>query len=212
MPERPLRLAIVSRQEVVARGLTAMLADFPDRVIVTALPSVFSPAAGVDVVLYDTYCLHQSDGADLRHLLEGTSAKVLVYARDMRPDLRARALALGAGAWVSMSIRSAELVEAVESLAAGRPVSTAEHTSPAGLSPREEEILALIAQGLSNQEITEKLHLTLNTLKSHIRATYRKIGVASRAQAVAYALHQGFPPSESLSLLTPTFGESREKV
>jgi DNA-binding NarL/FixJ family response regulator len=196
MPERPVRLAIVSRQEVVARGLTAMLADYPDRVIVTVLPSVFAPATGVDVVLYDTLGLHQSEGADLRHLIEGTDAQVLIYARDMRPDLRARALAMGAPAWVSMSIRSAELVVAVEDVAAGRPVSSEAPAPVSGLSPREEEILALIAQGLSNQEITEKLFMTLNTLKSHIRAAYRKVGVASRSQAVAWALQHGFPPTE----------------
>lgn len=195
MRDRPLRLAIVSRQEVVSRGLTAMLADYPDRVIVTSLPSVFSPATGVDVVLYDTYGLHQSDGADLRHLIDDTDVKVLIYARDMRPDLRARALAIGATAWVSMSVRSADLVEAVEAVAAGRPMTSQVPIAPAGLSPREEEILSLIAQGLSNQEITEKLVLTLNTLKSHVRTTYRKIGVTTRAQAVAYALHHGFPPA-----------------
>jgi len=192
---RIIRLAIVSRQEVVARGLTAMLADYPDRVIVTALPSVFAPAEGVDVVLYDTLGLHQSDGADLDHLLRNTHARVLIYSRDMRPDLRARTSAMGAADWVSMSIRSAELVKAVEQVAAGRPVLPAPRPAPDRLSPREEEILGLIAQGYSNQEITERLCLTLNTLKSHVRAAYRKIGVSTRAQAVAWAIQQGLAPA-----------------
>jgi len=196
MPERPVRLAIVSRQEVVARGLTAMLADYPDRVIVCALPSTFTAAPGVDVVLYDTLGLHRSDGADLAHLVERTEASVLVYARDMRPDLRARALAMGATAWVSMSIRSKELVEAVEMVAAGAelPIPVPRQGDEVGLTPREEEIVALITQGLSNQEIADKLVLTINTLKSHVRSAYRKIGVSSRAQAVAWALQHGFAP------------------
>jgi DNA-binding NarL/FixJ family response regulator len=198
MLERPVRLAIVSRQEVVSRGLTAMLADYPERVIVTALPSTFTSAPAVDVVLYDTLGLHNADGADLVHLLHNTDAAVLVYARDMRPDLRARALAIGATAWVSMSIRSKELVEAVELIAAGEPIPLPEprQAGDAGLSPREEEILALVAQGLSNQEIADRLFLTINTLKSHIRGAYRKIGVSSRAQAVAWALQHGFAPSD----------------
>src|ERR1700740_1611001 len=91
---RPITLAIISRQEVVTRGLTAMLSDYPDRVTVTALPSNFAAAVGVRVILYDTYCLHRSPGEDLQHLLRNTGAKVIVYARDMRPDLRARALAM----------------------------------------------------------------------------------------------------------------------
>ncbi|WGL52845.1 response regulator transcription factor [Nocardioides sp. BP30] len=198
MHDQPVRLAIVSRQEVVARGLTAMLADYPDRVIVTALPSVRTAAAGVEVVLYDTYGLHETDGADLDHLIHHTNAEVVVFSRDMRPDLRARALAKGARAWVSMSIRAKELVEAIELAAAGEPLPAQEERlgTAAGLSPREVETIALIAQGLSNQEVAERLHLSTNTLKSHIRQAYRKIGATSRAQAVAWALQHGFAPPD----------------
>ena len=199
MPDQPIRLAIVSRQEVVARGLTAMLADFPHRITVIALPGVFSKAAGVDVVLYDTHGLHKSDGAELDHLLTNTGAKVLIYSRDMRPDLRARALAKGAHAWVSMSIRAEQLVEAIELTAAGRPLPQQEEWlgQDAGLSPREVETLALITQGLSNQEIADRLFMTINTLKSHIRQAYRKIGASSRAQAVAWCMQHGFAPPDS---------------
>lgn len=191
---RPVTLAIVSRQEVVTRGVTAMLSDFPERVTVTALPSSFAAARGVQVILYDTYGLHRSAGEDLQHLLHSTDARVLIYARDMRPDLRARAIAMGAPAWVSMSIRAAELVEAIELLAADRPVP--EHhlgiRDSAGLTTREEEVVALIAQGFSNQDIIEKLVLSINTLKSHIRSAYAKMGVQTRAQAVSWAIQHGF--------------------
>lgn len=198
MADQPIRLAIVSRQEVVARGLTAMLADCPDRVIVTVLPSVRSRAHGVDVVLYDSIGLHNNDGADLEHLIRNTDAKVLVYSRDMRPDLRARALAMGADAWVSMSARAADLVEAIELTAAGKPLPDQEERvgQEVGLSPREVEILALITQGLPNHDIAARLYLTINTLKSHIRSTYRKIGATSRSQAVAWAMQHGFAPPD----------------
>jgi DNA-binding NarL/FixJ family response regulator len=198
MSDQPVRLAIVSRQEVVARGLTAMLSDYPERVIVTALPTVWTKAQGVEVVLYDTIGLHERDGADLDHLLHRTGAKVLVFSRDMRPDLRARALAKGCRAWVSMSIRAKELVEAIELTAAGRPLPDQDERlgREVGLSPREVEVVALITQGLSNQEIVERLHLSANTLKSHIRQAYRKIGASSRAQAVAWAMQNGFAPPD----------------
>lgn len=198
MPDTPVRLAIVSRQEVVARGLTAMLADYPDRVIVTALPSVWTKAAGVEVILYDTLGLHANDGAELEHLVHETEAEILIFSRDMRPDLRARALALGCSSWVSMSIRAKELVEAIELTAKKLPLpEQAERVAGgAGLSPREVETLALIVQGLSNKEIADKLYLTGNTLKSHIRQAYRKIGVTTRAQAVAWAMRNGFAPPD----------------
>ncbi|MBO0842224.1 MAG: response regulator transcription factor [Nocardioides sp.] len=197
-PDCPVNLAIISRQEVVARGLTAMLADYPKRVLVVALPSKFDVDGGVDVVLYDTLQLHRSDGADLRNLLAHGHVRVLVFARDMRPDLRARAIAMGAKQWISMSTRAAELVEAVELVADGRelPERPVMITDPVGLSPREEEIVALIAQGLSNQEIVDRLYMTINTLKSHVRAAYSKMGVTSRAQAVSWALQHGYAPGE----------------
>lgn len=200
MPDRsPVRLAIVSRQEVVARGLTAMLADYPDRITVISLPSVWTRAPGVDVVLYDTLGLHNNDGAELDHLVKETDAKVLILSRDMRPDLRARALAKGAHAYVSMSIRAKELVQAVELTAAGEqlPDQAERLGQEVGLSPREVETLALITQGLSNQEIAERLYLTINSVKSHIRAAYRKIGAHSRSQAVAWCMQHGFAPPDA---------------
>src|SRR5262249_6538289 len=139
-----------------------------------------------------------SDGSELDHLVQNTPAKVLFYSRDMRPDLRARALAKGVAAWVSMSTHSKELVEAIELTAAGTPLPEQEERlgHDVGLSPREVEILALITQGLSNQHIAERLHLTINTLKSHIRSIYRKIGAVSRSQADRWGMQHGFAPPE----------------
>jgi DNA-binding NarL/FixJ family response regulator len=197
MPDKPIRLAIVSRQEVVARGLTAMLADYPDRVTVVALASVYR-AKGIDVVLYDSHGLHRSDGSDLDHLIQKTDAKVLIFSRDMRPDLRARAIARGADGWVSMSNHAPELVESIERIAEDKPqeeqVDWIGHE--AGLSPREVEVLSLVTMGMSNQDIADRLFLTINTLKSHIRQSYKKIGVTSRAQAVAWCMQHGFAPPE----------------
>lgn len=194
-----MRAAIVSRQEVVARGLVAMLTDFSERVIVTALPSIRTRAPGVQVIVYDTIGLIEHGDGELQHLLEWTDAAVLILSRDMRPDLRARALALGCHSWISMSIRAKELVEAIELMAAGRslPEQADALGARAGLSPREVEILALIAQGLPNSDIAARLFMTENTVKSHVRNAYRKIGAASRSQAVAWAMRNGFAPPEA---------------
>lgn len=197
-----MQVAVVSPQEVVVRGLVSMLTDFPDRVVVTALPSVRSRAPGVDVILYDTYGLYLSDGADLKHLLHETDAEVLIFSRDMRPDLRAQAYSLGARSWVSMSVHAGDLVRSIELAAAGEPIGEHEDriSTLAGLSTREVEVLALITQGLSNKEIAEKLVVSVNTLKSHIRQAYRKIDVTTRSQAVSWAITHGFAPPDENSL------------
>ncbi|MER6970006.1 response regulator transcription factor [Nocardioides sp. NPDC000445] len=154
------------------------------------------------MVLYDTLGLHLGDISDLEHLLNETSAKVLIFSRDTRPDLRAKAYSLGASAWVSMSLHAGDLVRSIEATAAGEPIGEHEDrmSAVAGLTSREVEVLALITQGLSNQEIAAKLVMSVNTPKSHIRQAYRKIEATTRSQAVRWAITHGFAPADETSL------------
>jgi non-specific serine/threonine protein kinase len=69
--------------------------------------------------------------------------------------------------------------------------ASGERRQPSLLSKREDEVLRLVAEGLSNKEIAQHLILTQNTVKSHITSLFNKLGVDSRAQAVAVAAHQG---------------------
>jgi DNA-binding CsgD family transcriptional regulator len=64
-----------------------------------------------------------------------------------------------------------------------------------GLSVREAGILELVAQGLTNAEIAERLYLSINTVKTYIRTAYRKMGVDRRSQAVGWAMDRGFASS-----------------
>ena len=63
---------------------------------------------------------------------------------------------------------------------------------PGGLSPREREVLGLIAQGLGNSDISRKLEVSLSTVRNHVNAVYGKIGVNTRGQAVVWARERGF--------------------
>jgi DNA-binding CsgD family transcriptional regulator len=63
-----------------------------------------------------------------------------------------------------------------------------------GLSRRESAVLAMIVRGRTNQEIASDLFLSINSIKTYIRSAYRKIGVRHRAQAVGWAMQNGFPP------------------
>ena len=99
-----------------------------------------------------------------------------------------------------------ELVDLLERIHAGRDRGAAERGRDAdgafghwpgdehGLSPREAEVLALICQGLSNQQIADRAFLSINTVKSYVRTLYQKIGVESRTQAVLWGVDHGFRP------------------
>ncbi len=160
----------------------------------------------VDVVLYDTFGQVHGQGVDLTDFVRDSGAKVVIYSWNLRPDLIQRAIAEGASGYLSKVLTGPAIVDALERIVAGEIVIlTGGHGTSvggagdwpgrsAGLSPREAEVIALIARGLSNQEIAERAHVTMNSIKSYVRSAYRKIGVESRTQAVLWALANGFHP------------------
>ncbi len=205
-PPRPLRLAIVNDYEMVVAGVAAMLAAHSEHVAVVELDSQLPVLSDVDVILYDTFGQVQGDGVDLAQLVDGGSARVVIFSWNTQPDLVQRALAKGAAGYLSKAMTGAEIVAALQAIDAGEQVTpdfvdtdgrSANGEWPGrdvGLTAREAEVLALITQGLSNQEIAERSYLSINSVKTYIRTAYRKIGVTRRAQAVVWGMTNGFEP------------------
>jgi DNA-binding NarL/FixJ family response regulator len=109
-------------------------------------------------------------------------------------DIREAILAVAAGA---AALDPAIQLHVVSAVAAGRPVDEPAATElPDDLTPREAEVLALIAEGMTNAEIAERLFVSPTTVKSHINHLFAKAGVRDRAQAVNYAYRTGIasPP------------------
>lgn len=208
MGEGPIAAAIVSAHEIVHTGLVGMFASRPGAIEVVP----FDPGAPdrqPDVILYDVFGLHDGDGDDLDGYVKDTDCAVVALARDLRPDLAARAVAKGVDACVSMTVEIDEILDVIRSAVAGegQPDASgpgAESGAPyavlgeeVGLTPRETEILRLLTLGLSNQQIADECFLSINSVKSYIRSAYRRIEVTSRSQAVVWCLQHGFePPSE----------------
>ena len=210
---RPLRLAIVDDYAVVVAGVASFLEA--ERIEVVETGATTPVISDVDVVLFDTFGQIQGVGIDLEDFVRNSGgAKIVIYSWNLNRRLIEEALAGGASGYLSKVLTGPAIVRALERIMDGEVVvlSGDNETSvgaagdwpgrAAGLSPREAEVIALITQGLSNQQIAERVYLSINSVKTYIRSAYRKIGVTSRSQAVIWGIDNGFRP-DSLRTLDP---------
>lgn len=200
-----IRLAIVNDYEVIVAGVAAMLAGDRHRIQVTAVDPTEDSFGSVDVILYDTFGPVDSSMDYLEKLAQRTNVPVVVYTWKLRPEVAREAVERGAAGYLSKALTGAQIADAVEAVARGELIVSPEVHPPealvggdwpgrvaAGLSAREAEVLSMIAVGMSNQEIADRSYLSINSVKTYIRAAYRKIGAERRSQAVRWALENGF--------------------
>lgn len=207
-----VRVALMNDYEVVVSGLHQMLSPYETRIHVVELVSQLLVESEIDVLLYDAYSRERVVGP-VEQVIAETDAKVIIYTWHLEPAFVEEALAKGARGCVSKSLSAEELVAAIERVHAGETVVSADPGPDAvitteawpgksqGLSPRESEVVALIAQGLSNDEIAQRAYITVNTVKTFIRSAYRKMGVSRRTQAVLWATEHGIVPKTSRVVL-----------
>jgi DNA-binding NarL/FixJ family response regulator len=189
-------VALSGANDIVTAGLRALVAADPEMVVLDdEAPGVLRPIP--DVIVYDASGL-EDGGAELSRLVADSDSAVLVLSADLRPGLATRAMALGASGYFSIETEAASVVAMIRSAALGelveedfQPVGPGDE---AGLSQRETDVVAEVVRGLSNEQIADKLGVSGNTIKSYIRSAYRKMGVESRSQAVAWGLVHGFEP------------------
>ncbi|MGZ5416108.1 MAG: response regulator transcription factor [Nocardioides sp.] len=202
--KRVIRVAIVNDYAVVVAGVAVLLAD--ERIDVVETGASTPVITDVDIVLYDTFGQVQGDGIDLEDFVRDSDAKVVIYSWNLQPELIARAVEAGASGYLSKVLTGPEIVQALERIMNGESVIlTGDHETSVdaagnwpgravGLSPREAEVIALITQGLSNQQIADRAYLSINSVKTYIRQAYRKIGVQTRTSAVLWGMANGFQP------------------
>lgn len=212
----PLRVVIVDDHQMVIEGLKAMLSPFAARVTVVGEALGADEALGViaelkpDIVLSDIR-MQGSSGLDLcRSVRERDPArKVILLSVYDDEQYLFQALRVGASGYLLKGIGSDELVRqlelvhggemAIDAGLAARAVDTAARMqrdefwpgARQGLTQRESEILSLVVAGLSNRGVATKLIIGEETVKSHLRSIYRKLGVGDRTGAVATALREG---------------------
>ncbi len=193
--DQPLRVALVNECELVRLGMTTMMAEHADRVSVLA-PG--HPVSDAHIALMDPY----TSRTDVACLFDAVrlAPRVAVYTWETRNGYVERAMLDGADGYLSKSLPASELVAALEKVSAGERIvaldeprhNVHERRMPEGtLTPRESDVIYLIAAGVPNKEISRQLELSMNTIKSHIRTAYRSMGVTSRTQAVLWAVEHG---------------------
>ncbi|MEU1470893.1 response regulator transcription factor [Streptomyces sp. NPDC005761] len=220
------RVVVADDQSVVREGIVMLLGLLPGIEVVGSAKDGEEAVALVaehapDVVLMDLR-MPRCDGVEatrrIRSGFPGTQVVVLTTFADdesLFPALRA-----GARGYLTKDAGGDEIVRAIQAVLSGeaglsptiqrrlveqvtegpRPRSGGAEL-PDGMTPREAEVLVLIAEGMSNAEIARRLHISQATVKSHINNLFAKGGLRDRAQAVRYAYVRGIaqPPGSTFT-------------
>jgi DNA-binding NarL/FixJ family response regulator len=216
--ESPIRVVVADDHQVVRAGFAALLDTQPDFVVVgTARDGAEAVAIGrelrPDVVLMDVR-MPGTDGIEAtRQLAAGQPGgpRVLILTTFDLDDYVFEALRAGASGFLLKDVTAERLFDAVRVVAAGeallapavtrrlisefariRPtVPVAAQPALATLTPRESEVLRLVAEGLSNQQIASRLFVAEETVKTHVSRVLHKLGLRDRTQAVIAAYESG---------------------
>jgi NarL family two-component system response regulator LiaR len=200
---------ITDDHEMVRSGLSAFLRVAEDLELVgeacggeeaVRLCAELNP----DVVLMDLVMPDLDGPAAIRAIRERCpTVQVIALTSFPEEELVQQALRAGALSYLLKNVGVAELAAAIRAAKAGRPtlapeaaqalISQAIRSAPPGhdLSPREREVLNLVAQGLSNRQIADRLYISPSTVDFHVSNILGKLGVASRTEAVALAVQHG---------------------
>ncbi|MFE7753148.1 response regulator [Streptomyces sp. NPDC057428] len=209
MSASPVRLLLADDHPVVRAGLRAVLETEPGFTVVADVPGAgeavtlaAEPDLAIDVVLMDLQFGGQMLGAQATAAItarKGAPRVLILTTYDTDVDILA-AIEAGASGYLLKDAPPEELAAAVRTAAAGKSALAPavalrlmdRMREPATtLTPRETEILQLVADGLSNAAISKQLFLSQATVKSHLAHIYTKLNADSRTSAVATATAQG---------------------
>ena len=185
------------RRIVEAEGDMEVVAEAGDAETARRRASGLKPS----VLVLDLNMPGESSLASIPKVHEGSpETAVVVLTMQDDPAFAKEAFRLGAKAFVVKHSAGSELVDAVRAAARGETyinpqlgarLAATPEGPPGGLTPREIEVLRLVAGGYTNPEIAEKLVISIRTVETHRAAIHRKLGTSSRAEVVSFAREHG---------------------
>ncbi len=202
-----IRVALLNDYDLVVVGLAKMLAPFDDIEVVEMRIGDVDVVNTADVALFDTYGRAGMPWSAIEQLTsDAIVGHTAVFTFDFGHSLIERCLVLGVHGYLWKGLEPAALADSIRRIGKGSIVVSEpqshsrvpDHSyrwpfDDVGLSARESEVLALLAEGLSNQQIADGLYLNVETIRSHLKQVYNKLGVHTRSQATAKALrHEAF--------------------
>ena len=215
MDQEPIRVLIVDDHTIVRKGIRALLAEIEDIAVVGEASDGVEAVAQAetltpDVILMDLL-MPQMDGIEATRQITSRQpgVRVLVLTSFVADDKVFPAIKAGALGYLLKDSAPQDLVQAIRQVHRGESSlhptiarklleemahPSASRSTPDPLSERELEVLQLLAQGLSNREIAEKLIVSETTARTHVSNILGKLHLASRTQAALYALREGLAP------------------
>lgn len=212
MGSEPISVVIVDDHTMVRKGMRALLNEYEDIRVIGEAPNGLKAISLVeqvqpDVVLMDLV-MPVMDGIESikRIIAMKPNQRIIVLTSYTGDDKLFQAIKAGALGYLIKDAQPEELVESIRSVHAGEPsldptiawrilreMSGVETSKPSAedLSERELEVLRLLAQGKTDQEIAKELVLTDVTVRTHISRILAKLGLKNRVQAALYAIRSG---------------------
>lgn len=193
------RVAVVNDYEVVVAGLASILKPFGDRVDVVGSFNIDDPSDDqIDIALFDMFGRDDEEAPLYRLLARPGVGCVAIYSFNFDEAAVNRALRAGAAGYLSKTLPAEELVDQIDRIAAGERVISVPHSPrrtrsddrswpgrDLGLSEREAEVVALAAVGKRNAEIADCLFVSVDTVKTHLARSFRKLDVHNRTELSA---------------------------
>lgn len=209
-----IRVLIVDDHTLLRHGLRLIL-NYAEGLTVVGEASEGEEAVGLarelkpDVILMDIN-MPGLDGIEATRRIRATQPEIqiLMLTISKQDEDLIGAIKAGARGYLLKNAESAEVIESIRRVMAGEAILPpemmtrvfAELADPAptvrDLTGREVEILKLVAGGLGNKEIGAKLHISENTVKTHVRHILEKLNLSNRAEAAAFAVRSGLIPKD----------------